>query len=145
MSKVFPVSPGDSQSVKLPALSSTPVVSNILRSPESLPTNKRPSTASKLLKSSGGDDNRLPSPYLIPLFASDQDVIEFAAVESLVFEHMEAVELTVARRGPSTNRITVNYKNVNINVAAKNFLPLSGSVTLEPNEKTVSFTMKVGD
>ena len=70
------------------------------------------------------------------------DVVEFQRVEYLVYENEGSVELTIIRRGPSKNRIDLNYSNIDINVGSS-FLPTAGRVCLFPGETEKTFKINV--
>lgn len=72
-----------------------------------------------------------------------RDVVEFGSVEYLVPEG-HFVELKVVRRGTGSTRISLNFRNIDINIG-DSFLPQSGSVAFEPGQMKAFIKIQARD
>ena len=75
----------------------------------------------------------------------DCDLIQFGAVEYLVWEYDRAVELTVERRGQGARSITVHWRTENVSVVPSSYRDQSGTLTLGPGQLEATFAIEIID
>ena len=81
----------------------------------------------------------------LPETEDSRDLVAFTQVEFLVSEAEDHIDIQIARRGPATATLEVEWITENANTPPDIYFEQTGKATFAPGEKKVTITLVVGD